>query len=113
MAGLGPLGARSLTLLPAILFLLWKSRLGEVVGLLGPDSQPKSDGEGSVVMGEESHFGVGQTLGSRFTWVPLSLQQTFIKHRLYTVLGSEDTTVCGKMWSMPCFGYVLLHDRPP
>lgn len=46
------------------------------------------------MMGEKLHFGVGQTLGFNPTWVPLSHQQTFIKHLLYMVLSSGATTVC-------------------
>lgn len=72
-------------------------------------------------MEEEPRFGVGQTLHFNPTWVSLSLQQTLIKHLLYTVLSSGDATVCEIDTFMPstgtCFsittrpGCSLLHLR--
>lgn len=49
----------------------------------------------ACVRGEEPHFAVGQTLALIPPgWVPLSLQQTLIKHLLHTVLSSGDAAVC-------------------
>lgn len=50
--------------------------------------------EAACAMSEEPHFVVERTPGFNPTRVPLSLQQTLIKHLLYTVLSSGDTTVC-------------------